>query len=332
MMKSILKKFIARSRVLKLFKDNNQLIILNYHRILDPNKVRLFDDGVFGPTQERFEQEMKWLKKETDIISEDELIDIIYNKKKINRVKSLVTFDDGYRDNYDLAYPVLKKLNIPAIFFIPTKQIEERKLGWWDITAFLVKHSTLPEIELGGDKYFFKNKPETILKIINKIKRMNADNVDAFLIELSTKLKVDLPSIQLQDNELMTWDQIIEVNKNGITIGSHTHEHAVLSNQNINRMREQIKKSKNILETKLGHSVNTIAYPVGGYRHFNQDAKNVSKELGFKLGYSFLTGVNHFPEIDPFDVRRGSSQNYWDNLDLALAFPNRVFVEEKELI
>jgi peptidoglycan/xylan/chitin deacetylase (PgdA/CDA1 family) len=80
----------------------------------------IFDENLFGPDIKRFRQEMEWIKKETKILSEDDLIDIIYHNKKFNQMCSMVTFDDGYRDNYDLAFPILKELKIPAMFFIPT--------------------------------------------------------------------------------------------------------------------------------------------------------------------------------------------------------------------
>jgi peptidoglycan/xylan/chitin deacetylase (PgdA/CDA1 family) len=275
---------------------------------------------------ERFTQEMEWLKNETRILSEAELIDILYNNKKVKDVCSMVTFDDGYIDNYELAYPVLKKLDIPATFFIPTKYIEERSLGWWDLTAYIIRNSDLKVATFRGKKYNLFHRENIINSLIALLKETDAVDVENFISELSQSFEVEIPSLQLQGQELMTWAQIIEVSRNGITIGSHTHEHTILSRQSSSEMKKQIRMSKKILERKINKKVESIAYPVGGYSHFNQDAKDISKELGFKLGFSFLTGVNRFPEIDLFDVKRGVMQSYWENLDLAMAFPDRVFL------
>lgn len=305
-------------------------MILNYHRIEDGKSDIPFDDGVFGPDAKRFRVEMEWLKKETHIISEEELIDILYHKKKFNRVCSMVTFDDGYIDNYEIAYPILKELSIPAIFFIPTKCIGERSLGWWDVAAYLVKNTKLEKTRFRDKELLLSDKKKIIAELIIELKKMEGSRVDGYLNELSESLEVLTPSLEIQGNQLMSWEQIKEVSSNGISIGSHTHDHVILSRQTLGDLRFQVKKSKDILEEQLGRDVKSIAYPVGGYNHFDIETKRISESLGFKLGFSFLTGVNRFDRIDPFDVRRGTSQPNWVNLDLALAFPDKVFQQEKE--
>lgn len=328
-MNSIINKLFSKSRLLKTIRSHNHLMILNYHRLRDPNNNSLFDDGVFGPDAQRFKVEMEWLKKETRIISEEELVDILYHNKKLDHVCSMVTFDDGYVDNYDIAYPILKELSIPAIYFIPTKHIDERSLGWWDIAAYLVKNTHLEKAFFREKELILADKKKVIAELIIELKKMEASRVDGYLYELAVSLDVPIPSLDIQGKQLMSWEQIKEVSENGITIGSHTHDHVILSRQTLGDLRFQVKKSKDILEEKLGKNVHSIAYPVGGYDHFDIETKKISESLGFKLGFSFLTGVNRFDRIDPFDVRRGTSQADWTNLDMALAFPDKIFQQEK---
>lgn len=329
-MKSMTNKLFSKSRLLKTIRSNNHLMILNYHRLRDSNNNIMFDDGVFGPNAQRFKLEMEWLKKETRIISEEELLEHLYYNKKFDRPCSMVTFDDGYIDNYKIAYPILKELSIPAIYFIPTKHINERSLGWWDIAAYLVKNTHLSKVRFREKELLLSDKQKVIAEIIIELKKMEASRIDGYLNELSASLNVSIPSLEIQGQELMDWEQIKEVSENGITIGSHTHDHVVLSRQTLGDLRSQVKKSKDILEENLGKVIHSIAYPVGGYDHFDLETKKISEDLGFKLGFSFLTGVNRFDRIDPFDVRRGTSQSDWINLDIALAFPDRTFQQEKK--
>jgi peptidoglycan/xylan/chitin deacetylase (PgdA/CDA1 family) len=323
-MRKALKVILSKSRILKPLKtfQQNKLIIFNYHRIRDNNKPELFDDGLFGPDAERFEQEMKWIKKETRILSEEELIDIIYHKKPIKEICSMITFDDGYRDNFDIAYPILKKLNIPAMFFIPTYQLSERQVGWWDIVAYLIKNTTLSRFKFQQNDYHINDPKNLIKKFISEIKSIKSEEVENYISNLANALKLPLPDKELQSSELMTWDQVKILSDNGMAIGSHSHDHSILSKQDGKTLEKQLKKSVDILESVLGKEIKSIAYPVGGYDHFNSETKTVTKDIGFKLGFSYLTGINQWGEVDPFDVKRMRLQPEWLNLDMALAFPS----------
>lgn len=333
-MRQLLKMIISKSRMLRPLKmfQQNKIIIFNYHRIKGTNLPTCFDDTIYGPDEKRFRDEMIWLKKETTILSEEEMIDVVYNKKKIKGLCSMVTFDDGYRDCFDLAYPVLKELNIPAIFFIPTYHLSERKLGWWDIVAFIIKKSA----EKGSirefvfrDKEFSLEDPESIIKkLILELKATNADEVDKYLFDLSQSLEIDPPDSMLQSSELMSWEQIKILSENGMSIGSHSHDHSILSKQNAETLDLQLKKSVEILESVVNKEIKSIAYPVGGYAHFNEETKSVSKNIGFKLGFSFLTGINTCGDIDPFNVKRMSIRPEWLNLDIPFAFPG-LFLKQR---
>lgn len=324
-MMKIIKSLAFHSRMMKPFKNKNQLIIFNYHRLKSQNRSMIFDDKVFGPDAERFRHEMSWIKKETQILSEDELIDIIYNKKEMKGIYSMVTFDDGYIDNFEIAFPVLKEFGIPATFFIPTWHLSERKLGWWDIVAYLIKNSNKKEFVF-REKTFHLNKKRVVIDYLtSKLKNMEPTRVEDFLNDLSLALEVELPTLELQSRELMTWDHLRKMKKEKMSIGSHTHEHIILSRQSLPDLKNQLQKSIEILEREMGEKINSISYPVGEYEHFDYETKRISKELGFKIGFSYRTGINQLDSIDPFDVKRISFAPYWPNLDLALAFPKRAF-------
>lgn len=330
-MRKFIKTILSHSRILRPLKafQDNQIIIFNYHRIKKNNLPTTFDDSVFGPDAKRFRQEMEWLKQETRVLSEDELIEIVYQKKKVKGICSLVTFDDGYRDNFDIAYPILKELNIPAIFFIPTHHFTTRQLGWWDIVAFFIKNTKLKNFIFHNIEYDTFDKIKLLKEIINQLKKSSPDVIMENLHQLSTSLNVPFPDIKLQSEELMTWEQVKILSCNGMTIGSHSHDHSILSQQDSATLTSQLSKSITILENILDKKIKSIAYPVGGYQHFNDTTKTVSKDLGFKLGFSYLTGFNKADEVDPFNVKRMSIRPEWLNLDIPLAFPH-IFLKETD--
>lgn len=333
-MRQLLKIALSKSRILRPFKSlhQNKIVIFNYHRIKSLNTRTPFDEGVFGPDSTRLQSELEWINKETRVLSEEELIDIVYKKKKIKEICSLVTFDDGYRDNFDIAYPMLKNLGIPAIFFIPTYHLTERKVGWWDIVAYLIKEfqkcPTAKRFIFEGVEYRDLRADQLIKYFIGQIKSMNASEINGYLIRLSETLNIPFPDSQLQSDELMNCEQIKILSQNGMTIGSHSHDHSILSKQDGSTLKKQLEKSIEILERVISKKINSIAYPVGGYQHFDETTKNISKDVGFKLGFSYLTGVNNTTHIDPFDVKRMSIRPEWINLDIPLAFPE-IFLKNK---
>src|SRR5579875_3633958 len=115
---------------------SGSLIIFNYHRIRPDGEFSTpFNDGVFGPTVTVLEQQIAWLAQYTNIVGESELLQALKSGKPLNGRCSMITFDDGYRDSYTLAFPILERYRTPAIFFIPTDAIGSRRLGWWDIIS-----------------------------------------------------------------------------------------------------------------------------------------------------------------------------------------------------
>jgi peptidoglycan/xylan/chitin deacetylase (PgdA/CDA1 family) len=289
---------------------SRRLIVFNYHRICGVSKkvATDFDDGVFGPTAEQFEQQMVWLKNNADILNENELLSVLEKRTKLANPSALVTFDDGYIDNYILAYPILKKNKIPAIFFIPTEHIITRQLGWWDIISYLIKKTKKTAIIFDSLKISLTDKSEAINFFLRKKKTETHEKTRDLVVRLSEACEVPLPGRDIQNDELMTWDHIREVSHNGITIGSHTHSHNVLTTLSIAEQKKELCLSKSILEREIGSMVNSISYPVGNYQHYSKDTQILAEECGYKLGFSFNTGVHYNQEIQPFGIRRVESQ------------------------
>ena len=283
------------------------LVILNYHRIRPDHAAEpcQFDDGVFGPTQSAFERQVKWLKLNFDVLSESELLGIVRGADGFRGRFAAITFDDGYRDNFDLALPVLTAHNTPAIFFICPAFIEKRQLGWWDITAYLVKASPRAVVQLRGEKIPLDGqKPAAISKLHGWMKLRPATETAGLMQELSEACGVTLPDHALRDRQLMTWDQIREAGRRGVAIGSHTHTHRALAGLTEADQRWELIQSMVALETQLERPVRTLAYPVGGYQNFTAVTMRLARDCGYEGAFSFHTGVNLPGDGNPYNLRR----------------------------
>src|SRR5690606_15431462 len=123
------------------------LPILTYHRVRDDAEAHPFDEGVIDATTAEFDRQMALLRAEMNPIGAAELL-AWARGEPLPPNPVCVTFDDGYRDNLEIALPILQRHGVPAIFFIATSYLEERRLFWWDRVAYLVKASRKDEIVL----------------------------------------------------------------------------------------------------------------------------------------------------------------------------------------
>lgn len=307
---------------LRVFGPSKLLTVINYHRIRPhPGYQSMFDDGVFGPDQQIFEKQIRWLSRHCNILSETDLISIIKGERRPPKRGVMITFDDGYIDNYTLACPILCQYNVPAIFFIPTGVIEERRLGWWDLCAYLLKKTSKKEIEFEGKTIYPKDKyKESIQYALQFIYQSKLDAVTV-LERLASACSVALPEAELQSDELMSWDQLREVASRGIAIGGHSHSHTILSSLNLDLQKEEIRKSKEIIEARIERKISSMSYPIGNYRAFSSDTQKIAKQAGYDLAFSFLTGMNKYSSMDPMDIRRIAPSNYFPRFVADLLLP-----------
>ena len=325
--KAILAGILHSSGCLRLLRGaaRGRLVVFNYHRIRPDGAGSLnpFDDGVFGPSNSEFSRQMAWLRRHTQILSEAELVEIVRSERQPADLCTMVTFDDGYRDNYTLALPVLQRLRIPAIFFIPTQPVDTRQLGWWDVIAYLIKRTTRPSIALDGLRMDLRSRPrEEAIRAVQRLMKTQPTHATGSLIDqLAEACGAPLPGASLQDRELMTWDQIRDLAAQGFGIGSHTHTHRVLATLSTQEQEEELRRSKTALEQRIGRGVRSLAYPVGGYQHFTLETQALAARCGYALAFSFNTFVNQQGPVHRFDVKRIEGPQSADLLAAASILP-----------
>ena len=314
--------------------ERSRIVILNYHRIrgAGASADTPLEDAVFGPTQPEFERQVKWLAKNFDLLAESELLDIVRTSATRQGRYAAITFDDGYRDNYDLAYPVLRAQSAPAIFFICPGLLDSRRVGWWDMIAYLVKRSEKEAITvMGATMLLGSQKRAAITKLHDWMKLRKRAETQNLLDELAAACSVSFPDRALQDAQLMTWEQVREVSEHGVAIGSHTHRHPVLATLTEDEQREELITSKHELERQLQSTVRTLAYPVGGYQHFTAASMRIARECGYEGAFSFQTGGNSAGSINPYNIRRLAPSDQLDPLFACGALMPRIFTWSRAL-
>src|SRR5438045_3267414 len=121
------------------------LVVLTYHRIAEPG-ANPFYDPVISATPESFCAQIEWLRGRVRILTLPELLAQLESGSPWREPAALLTFDDGYRDNFEVAVPILRERNVPATFFLPTAFLEAPRLPWWDHVAYVIKQTRARQI------------------------------------------------------------------------------------------------------------------------------------------------------------------------------------------
>jgi peptidoglycan/xylan/chitin deacetylase (PgdA/CDA1 family) len=295
-------------RVLEWFARRPGLLVLNYHRIGSINGNQL-DDGVISATADEFRSQVRYLHAHFALPGLDDLVGMGDARFAIRSSMALITFDDGYRDNFELAFPILREIGVPATFFIATSFIQKPRLPWWDHIAYIVKNTRREAFTLDYPAPFAidlrrSTRSHALQQVLNVYKQAAAVREDDFLRRLGDIAEVEADSESLGRDLFMSWDQIRRLNNEGMSIGSHTHSHRILSALNESEQRNELSLSKEILEAEVRRPIDAVAYPVGQPFTFNGLTKRLAKEVGYRIGFSYYGGFNRTGHMDLLDLRR----------------------------
>jgi peptidoglycan/xylan/chitin deacetylase (PgdA/CDA1 family) len=281
------------------------LYCFNYHRIGQASLTE-YDPNVFSCDEENFADHIKYIREHFTIVSLDDIPKILEDNISAKKY-ALITFDDGYIDNYTKAFPILLENKITATFFLATNFMNDVEIPWWDQIAYLIRHAQVDEIKLdnwpGSITLSKEDVPTSIRKVLDVVKINNGAIIEDIVAELQRKLQVDNTVLVKHEPLFMTWDMAREMNKAGMTFGSQTCSHRIMSHLNIDEQNHEAKKSKEIIDKELNTSISAFAYPVGGKHSFTTDTIRIIKKY-YKLSFSFISGINTSKNLNEFSIER----------------------------
>jgi len=307
--RELLASFSSRTgltRVLETLPQRRALIILNYHRIGNADETP-FDSGVFSATAEQFDLQIAYLKRRFHIASLEEVFAMMDGDTP-QATSVLITFDDGYRDNYTLAFPILRSNGVQAVFFLPTAFIGTGKLPWWDIIAYIIKRSVKSRIHLEyPEPVDFELTRDQARQVCIQILRVFAQtavkDTERFLADLERECEVSRPEAGAE-RCFLNWDEARDMQRQGMAFGSHTHSHEILTKLSPELQREEVRYSREIMERELNRHLDILAYPVGLKHCFSDETIRALQDTGYRAAFSFYGGSNRTRSIRPFDIRR----------------------------
>lgn len=285
--------------------------IIAYHRVV-ADIVRAERDAIYGIiiSTETFRKHCELLRRSFDVVSLDDAILNLSEKRKTDRPMAAITFDDGYLDFYEQAFPVLQEFQLPATVFLPTDWIEKSIPLAHDRLYWLVKLALKNAIPLAnalrraGAAKDLASTFETsrdLLKLTDLLVYLpvgfREEVISALEAEIGTRFEPYPAGYQLLD-----WKMIREMSKKGISFGGHTASHAVLPLENEAVTRMELEKCREQLESELTMPVTSFAYPNGEH---NAAIRQMARNAGFSVAVTTANKTNR-PGADPMELGRRS--------------------------
>ena len=275
---------------------NGNVVILTYHRVLSDAELNesYVQPGMYVH-KDVFEEHMRFLKSNFVILSFQKLLEL-WDKKAVEEDKRycVITFDDGWLDNYTNAYPILKKYELPATIFLVTSFIGTDEWFWPEkIIYLLMQNKKKGHDVLNG----YGITSAAIEDIITNCKKLNDAELANLLRDMINNSGGRISWMRM----LLNWDEVREMSEFNIHFGSHTKMHKILTNVPISEVRREIAGSlKRLKKEKINH-VPVFCYPNG---NFTPAIAECVKEEGFMAAVGTSPGVENSRPGDIFGLRR----------------------------
>src|SRR5579863_7860685 len=219
-------RFTGATRALLALPHKPLLVVLNYHRIGEPTQSP-YDAQLFSARPHELDAQVSFWKRRFHVATLDEAIETVDNPGKCRGTSVLFTFDDGYVDNFQSAFPILATHGVQGVFFLPTAFIGTNKVSWWDEIAYIVRHCRRTKIRLASPPCEFDLTMDDVNVVIARILdvyRTAADSgSEAFLAQIEEAC--DSPRPNGSERTFMNWEEAGAMIRGGMAIGSHTHRH-----------------------------------------------------------------------------------------------------------
>lgn len=292
------------------------LRVLAYHRICEPAPEGYpFDPALISASPREFAWQMNHVARHYQPVSLDTVLEAQEGRRPLPDRAVLVTFDDGFDDNYSAAFPVLQRYAVPATFFLATGHIGGEAPFWFEWLAFVISRApagsmALPAlgraINLTDDfqarRHVYEELVEQLKRVPDPVRRAALDELDTTLGAVWADAE---PGVRALSRPLR-WEQVCEMAAAGMNFASHSLTHPILSRLAPDVLAHELQQSKRDIEGALGRRIHALAYPNGQSGDFGPRVVDGVRRAGYRLAFSYLAGANRLqsPHWDPFAVRR----------------------------
>lgn len=260
-------------------------VVYTLHRVQpkETNRLSYFDN--LSVTPEYLYNFVIYKQKKYDFIKLSELPERLSKRnKKGEKPFALLTFDDGYADNYNYAYPILKQTKTPFAIFLTCNFIDNRQpFNFPFLLERIIYNNDL--LVVNGEKYVCSDMEQK-----NEIYKLLEKEMLTWAYEdVETKFKTffcDYLNENVYEDNMLTWQQVNEMKNSRLCeFGAHTMTHCRLSNMSENELLYELGESKRLIEKQIGIFVDCISYPFGTQKDYNDLVLDIGEQLGYRFGF-----------------------------------------------
>lgn len=272
----------------------NRLTILCYHRVSEDTRSNSFYTS--GLLTAQFYEQMVHVRKNYEVLPLEEALSLL-NAGTLPGKTVSITFDDGYRELMDGAFHILRDLHLPATVFLVAGHVGTDLPFWWEEVAFRLKQlnkRVLTEFLRTNDLQISAGRSDWIHKIIDALKGISANLRDKCVGNLRELTgEICLPRMSL------TWEEARIAQSWGISFGSHSMTHPILTRLDDEALKQEIQLSRDVIESMTG-GCHLLAYPNGDH---DDRVRAAVQRAGYRWAVTMERGRNE-AGTNPLALRR----------------------------
>jgi peptidoglycan/xylan/chitin deacetylase (PgdA/CDA1 family) len=293
-------------------RGRSPVVILAYHRIADPARSPVYplDLGLVSATPAEFDAQMRALREFANPVSLDCIADAVTHGRTLPQRAVAVTFDDGFNDTFEAAFPILERHGIPATVFVSTDLVESNEPFWFEITAHLM-------LRIPPRALVFEECPEGLpssadpaarrasIETLHRLLKVCANSRRRELVEdWRTRFAAFVEPGARDLGRPVSKQQIQTMSRAGVAFGSHTVSHPNLALAADDVVERELAGSKAYLENLLAQPVRALAYPFGTPDTYDTRVMRIARACRYELAASFRQGVNWLGALEPMELKR----------------------------
>jgi peptidoglycan/xylan/chitin deacetylase (PgdA/CDA1 family) len=267
---------------------STNLLILGWHNVEGtpgfPSAPELGRQG--------FSDQLRLLRRLGHVVDlKRALSDLAEGRSLPSRAVAL-TFDDGYRDSLTIATPLLRELELPATFFLIPNVLSGTTVPWWEVLSRAFQETSHSSLDWDNETFALtaavrRSSYDAVCARLKRLDEMERQSAVGDLVDrLEPEHPVDVSGLFLD------WDGARELVRQGITIGAHSLDHAILANESPEAQRTNLSTARRDLQDQLEVEVDLLAYPNGGPEDFDAVTQAAAQEAGYRCGITTIPGLN----------------------------------------